>query len=388
MSSLKVLAFTNRTICRRILHHDRQKTRTSLISTRSISKLIDLRSDTVTQPTRSMLATVLTAPTGDDVLGEDPTVLALEDYAADLFGKEKALFVPTGTMSNLVAILAHCNNRASEIIIGSQSHINLWEGGGAANLGGVSTKQIQECANGTLDLDAIRDFYRSDNDDHFAKTELICLENSHNMMGGVALNKKYIDTVGEVARGLDVKVHIDGARIFNASVSLNEPVKNLCEGADSISVCLSKGLGAPLGSILVGKMEFIRLAKRARKRCGGGMRQVGVVASMGLHAFQNHVDRLEEDHIRARRIAKTLYDAGFKQPQDGNIDTNIVYFGLPDQSKVGKEELCRILRDKYGVLLSGGYSKGGQLFRVCTHMDIDDQDTDMALDGIMSVCLE
>ena len=138
----------------------------------------------------------------------------------------------------------------------------------------------------------------------------------------------------------------------------------------------------------MGKMEFIRLAKRARKRCGGGMRQVGVVASMGLHAIQNHVDRLEEDHIRARRIAKTLYDAGFKQPQDGNIDTNIVYFGLPDQSKVGKEELCRILRDKYGVLLSGGYSKGGQLFRVCTHMDIDDQDTDMALDGIMSVCLE
>jgi threonine aldolase len=334
-----------------------------------------------------MLECVLTARTGDDVFGEDPTVLALEEYAADLFGKEKALFVPTGTMSNLVAIFSHCRGRASEMIIGSQSHINLWEGGGAANLGGVSSRQIQENHDGTLDLDAIRDHYCLDNDDHFAKTELICLENSHNMMGGTALEQSYIDDVCELANELDVKVHIDGARIFNASISVGIPVKDLCHGVDSVSVCLSKGLGSPLGSVLVGEKEFIRLAKRARKRCGGGMRQVGVVASMGMFAIQNNVERLAEDHFRAKRMAKTLYEAGFKQPQGGDVDTNIVYFGLPDNSKVTKEEVCDRLSEHHGVLVGSGYNKGGELFRICTHMDINDKDVDKALESILHVCL-
>jgi len=298
------------------------------------------------------------------------------------------LFVPTGTMSNLIAILAHCHGRASEMIIGSQSHICLWEGGNAANLGGVSSKQIQENYDGTLDLDSMRDCYRSDNDDHFAKTELICLENTHNVMGGRALEKTYIDEVSTFAKDLGVKVHIDGARIFNASVSLNTPVAELCSGADSVSICLSKGLGAPLGSVLVGEKEFIRLAKRARKRCGGGMRQVGVVASMGKFAIQNNVSRLSIDHSRAEKIATALHEAGFKQPQQGKVDTNIVYFGLPDHSNVTRNELCDRLRKEYGILLSGGYNKGGELFRICTHMDINDEDVDRAVEDIISLCLK
>ena len=366
----------------------RNATRSIQSSIRSYSKEIDFRSDTVTKPTKPMLESVLTAPLGDDVMSEDPTVLALEEYTADLFGKEKALFVPTGTMSNLVAIFAHCHGRASEMIIGSQSHINIWEGGNAANLGGVSSMQIQENANGTLDLDSIRDCYRLDNDDHFPKTQLICLENSHNMMGGVALQQSYIDDVAVLAKELDVKLHIDGARIFNAAVSMNIPVKDLCRGADSVSICLSKGLGAPLGSVLVGEKEVIRLAKRARKRLGGGMRQVGVVASMGMFAIQNHVDRLTEDHSRARKIAQTLHEAGFIQPQLGKVDTNIIYFGLPKHSKVTKEDLCNQLREKYGILLGGGYNKGGELFRMCTHMGVNDEDVDKALEGIIQLCLE
>lgn len=367
------------------IHNTARSIRSSF---RTYSKYVDLRSDTVTKPTRPMLECVLDAPLGDDVMGEDPTVLALEEYTADLFGKEKALFIPTGTMSNLVAIFAHCHGRASEMIIGSQSHINIWEGGNAANLGGVSSMQIQENHDGTLDLDSIRDCYRLDNDDHFPKTQLICLENSHNMMGGVALKQSYIDDVATLAKELDVKLHIDGARIFNAAVSMNIPVKDLCRGADSVSICLSKGLGAPLGSVLVGEKEVIRLAKRARKRLGGGMRQVGVVASMGMFAIQNHVDRLAEDHCRALKIAETLHEAGFTQPQAGNVDTNIVYFGLPKHSNVTKEDLCEKLREKYGILLGGGYNKGGELFRICAHMGVDDEDVNKALESIINLCLE
>ncbi len=353
---------------------------------RSFTKLIDMRSDTVTKPTQPMLQTTLTAPIGDDIFSEDPTIQSLQQYTAKLFAKENALYVPSGTMSNLIAIISHCNTNASEIIIGSQSHLCLWEGGNVSNIGGVSTKQIQENENGMLDLNCIKDCYRDDNDDHYAKTKLICLENSHNMMGGVVLRKEYIDSVGVLAQELNVKVHIDGARIFNAAVSLNIPVKDLCQSADSISVCLSKGLGAPLGSVLVGDNEFIRLAKRARKRCGGGMRQAGVVASMGLYALQNHVDRLEEDHERAKKIAKTLYGSGFRQPQGGNVETNIVYFGLPENSKVKKEQLCSLLRE-HGVLVGGGYSKGGELFRICTHLDVSDEDVDLALETIIRLCI-
>lgn len=270
------------------------------------SKIVDLRSDTVTLPSQEMIQTAMSTSLGDDVMGEDPTVLELERFMADKFGKEKGLYVPTGTMANLVALLSHCDKtRASEIIIGSGSHINLWEGGNASSIGGIHTRQVQEDdATAELLEDDVLDVVRNGRDDHWPVTTLLCLENSHNMCGGVALPKEYFDRIGRLAHSDkmgNINVHVDGARIFNAAVAQNIDVKDLCENVDSVSICLSKGLGAPLGSVLVGGEDFIELAKRARKRCGGGMRQVGVVASMGLFAVQNNVDRLAEDHIRAKK---------------------------------------------------------------------------------------
>jgi threonine aldolase len=351
---------------------------------RFASTLIDLRSDTVTKPSRPMLEAALSARTGDDVMGEDPTVLELEETVADLFRKEKGLYVPTGTMSNLVAIMSHCNRRSSEIIIGANCHICLWEGGNTAGLGGVHTRQLLEDeTTAQIHRDHISDAFRSDDDDHFAKTELLCLENSHNMMGGVALPLSYVEDIGHLTTELGIKLHIDGARIFNASVCHNVPVDNLCKPADSVSVCLSKGLGAPLGSVLVGDTDFIRLAKRARKRCGGGMRQAGVVAAMGLYAIHNNISRLEADHRRAKRLANELQKNGFYLARNGAVDTNMFYFGLPDNSKVEWKDYCKILQTKHGVGLTGGYSRGGRLFRAVTHLDISDKDIDRAVEAMV-----
>ena len=357
----------------------------------SRKRIIDLRSDTVTQPSATMLQVATQAITGDDVMSEDPTVNELEAYAADLFGKEKALFVPTGTMGNLCAIMAHCHyNKSAEIILGKKSHINIYEGGGYANIAGVSCKQIDEDENAMFSIEDVRDSFHVDNDDHYASSTLICLENTHNMLGGVALPSSYIDTIGKLAhdewKEHDMKVHIDGARIFNAAVSQNISVAKLCASADSVSICLSKGLGAPMGSILVGETEFIRLARRARKRLGGGMRQAGVMASMGMYALQENVDRLADDHTRAKRLAKELQDIGCWLPRNGQVDTNIVFFALPDDCKVTKEELPPLLYEKYGIKIAGGYSSGGRLFRLVTHMDIDDEGIDATIEGITSIC--
>lgn len=334
-----------------------------------------------------MLAFGLAAQTGDDVFGEDPSILQLQAALASKFNKEAALYCPTGTMANLVAIMAHCHDRASEIVIGTQSHLCLWEGGNVSNIGGVSTRQVPELENGQLPLDQVRDVWTSDIDDHWAKTQLVCLENTHNMMGGVALPKSYIDNMGSTCRDLNVKLHIDGARIFNAAVFLEEDVKDLCAAADSVSICLSKGLGAPLGSVLVGDTETIRLAKRARKRLGGGMRQAGVVAAMGLYAIEHNVERLAQDHTRARRMAAELRAHGFQIPRDGKVDTNILYFSLPENSLVTKDLLGARLLAEYGVKVGGGYSRGGVLFRVCTHLDVNDEDLDRATEAIINVCV-
>jgi len=359
---------------------------------RTGQRVVDLRSDTVTQPTPAMLRAATQAATGDDVMGEDLTVNTLESYAADLFGKKRALFVPTGTMGNLCAIMAHCHyNKSAEIITGTKSHINLYEGGGYANVAGVSCKQIQEDDNAILSIEDLRDAFHADDDDHYAKSTLICLENTHNMLGGVALPASYIDTIGKLAHNEweehGVKVHIDGARVLNAAVSLNISPSVLCAGADSVSICLSKGLGSPMGSILVGENEFIRLARRARKRLGGGMRQAGVMASMGMHALLNHVDRLADDHARAKRLAKELQNAGFWLPRGGAVDTNVVFFALPENCKLKKEELPPLLYENYGVKITGGYSSGGRLFRLVTHMDVDDNAIGVAVEGITYLCM-
>lgn len=358
------------------------------IRRRFYTSVVDLRSDTLTSPSQEMLHFGLNSPTGDDVFGEDPTVIELEEYAANLFGKERGLYVPTGTMANLVAVLAHCHGRASEIVIGANSHICLWEGGNVANLGGVHSRQLYEDEeNATLSKEAIRDLRKLDNDDHLPKTELLCLENTHNMMGGVALPPSYIDEMGKLTRDLGIALHIDGARIFNAIVAHGVTPATMCQHADTIAICLSKGLGAPVGSVLVGSTEVIRLAKRARKRLGGGMRQAGVVAGMGLFAIQRNVLRLKDDHDRASRLAAELHRNGFYIPRQGQIDTNIVYFGLPLDSRVAKSEFCQKLYDTFRIKVTGGYSSGGRLFRACTHLDVNDEDVDRATEAIVRVCL-
>jgi len=274
--------------------------------------------------------------------------------------------------------------------MGKHSHINLYEGGGYANLAGVSGKLVEEDEDGKMDVEDLRDAFRRDDDDHYAKTVLVALENTHNMLGGVAVEKGYVDGIGRLAKdewGGEVKIHIDGARIFNAAISLGVSVGELCEGADSVTFCLSKGLGAPMGAVLVGDQEFIRLARRARKKLGGGMRQAGVMAAMGMYALENHVQRLAEDHERAKRLASGLHDMGFWLPRGGKVDTNVVFFGLPEDSKIKKEELPHLLFEKYGVKIAGGYSSGGKLFRLVTHMDVDDEGVEKAIEGIASLCV-
>lgn len=387
-----------KSITSRLLHLQRRcikltptQNRAFTIKATQSNRIVDLRSDTVTQPSQPMLQTAARAPTGDDVMGEDPTVLALQEYVADLFGKEAALYVPTGTMSNLCAILSHCHyNKSAEMILGKYSHINLYEGGGYANLAGVSAKFVMEDEDAMFDMDEVHDAFHKDNDDHYAKTALICLENTHNMLGGVALSAEYVDSIGKLAhetwRENGVKVHIDGARIFNSAVSQSVSPSTLCGGADSVSICLSKGLGAPMGSVLVGDTEFIRLAKRARKRLGGGMRQVGVIAAMGMYALQNNVERLAEDHANAETLARELQNAGFYLPRDGKVDTNVVFFGLPEACNMTKEQLTQSMLDDYGVKILGGYSSGGRLFRLVTHKDVDKEGIDRTIEGIISLC--
>lgn len=333
-----------------------------------------------------MLQAAVTAPLGDDVMGEDPSVVELETYMADLFGKEKALFVPTGTMANLVALLAHCHTRASEVIFGQESHLCLWEGGHAAGLGGIHTRQLQEDAmTAELDMNQVKDAVRTDQDDHWPETKLLCLENTHNMCGGVAMSVDYMDRMASLAHSMNMKCHVDGARIFNSTVAQRITPKELCKSVDSISVCFSKGLGAPLGSVLIGESEVIRLAKRARKRCGGGMRQAGVVAAMGLYAVQNNVERLSQDHVRAKRIGAELQSNGLHLLRDGIIDSNIVYFSLPEDSKIETKDLARRAAKEYGVKFGGDYSKGGKLFRIVTHLGVNDEDTDRTIEAVVNL---
>jgi threonine aldolase len=343
-----------------------------------------------------MLETALSAPTGDDVFGEDPTVVELQEYAANLFQKESALFVPTGTMANLIAVLGHRQLHPAggdEVVVGAASHVSLWEAGGVSAVGGIHSRQlVEDPMTAQLDPRHIRDAFNDDSDDHCAATFLLCLENTHNMLGGVALSQAYVSQMGLLAQELGMAVHVDGARIFNAAAALQLSVSDLCASADSVSVCMSKGLGAPLGSLLVGPAELIRLAKRHRKRLGGGMRQAGVVAAMGLYGLRHHVARIEDDHMRAKRLAAALQSNGFYLLRNGIVDTNIVYFALPEDDNAAaatttKEAFVEELLRVHGVRIGGGYGAGKRLFRAVTHLDVSDEDIDRAIDGICTVAL-
>lgn len=265
---------------------------------------IDLRSDTVTQPTAAMRSAMAQAEVGDDVYGEDPTVNRLQVMAAEKFGKEAALFIPSGTMGNLAAVMAHCG-RGEEVILGDRSHTYLYEAGGVSALGGIHTYILPNAQDGKLATEDLGSAIRPD-DAHFPRTRLICLENTHNRCGGSVLDKAYIDTVAAWAHDNNLKLHLDGARIFNAAVALDLSVADLTSEVDSLTFCLSKGLCAPVGSVLVGDQAFIAEAHRIRKQLGGGMRQVGILAAAGIVALEEMVERLAEDHQRARELANFL----------------------------------------------------------------------------------
>ena len=331
---------------------------------------IDLRSDTVTQPTPEMREAMAKAQVGDDVYEDDPTVNKLQEMAAALLGKEAALFVPSGTMGNLLALLTHCQ-RGDEAIVGDQSHIYLNEAGGMSALGGIHPHPVRNQADGTLALDDIRASIQSE-DVHHTITRLVCIENTQNICGGVPLTVEYTRQVGELAHANGLALHIDGARLFNAAVAQNVSAKELAAPADSVMFCLSKGLAAPIGSMLVGSAKFVRRARHLRKMLGGGMRQVGIVAAAGILSLESMIERLDEDHARARRLAEGLSQVKGIVVDKGSTYTNMVYFDLTKDAPLNAEQVMYKLKDR-GILVGPEtYTR----FRLVTHVWIDDAAVD------------
>ncbi|GMH55425.1 hypothetical protein TrLO_g740 [Triparma laevis f. longispina] len=314
-----------------------------------------------------MKKAMINSPLGDDVMGEDPTVLKLESMLAEQFGMEAGLFFPTGTQSNLCGVMAHCHGRGSEVLLGANAHLCLYEHGNLSTLGGIHSRQIQERPDATLDPSTVEKMIRAD-DPHFPRTDVVCIENTHNVLGGVPLPKSYVDELSKVCVENELKLHIDGARIMNACVAMNVSAEDLCENVNSVSICLSKGLGSPVGSVLVGSSEVIYLARRQRKACGGGMRQAGVIAGAGIFAIENNVNRLADDHARAKVLAGVMKSAGFvidKEPQ-----TNLLFFGVPEGSRLTQDDVIE-KASEVRVLFGGGYS-GGTRCRIAMHKHITD----------------
>ena len=336
-------------------------------------ELVDLRSDTVTKPTPEMREAMAEAEVGDDVYRDDPTVNHLESLAAEMLGKEAALFVPSGTMGNLLALLVHCQ-RGDEVIVGDKSHIYLNEAGGMSALGGIQPCPIPNQNNGTLALNNILASIRTE-DVHHPITRLICLENTQNICGGVPLTLEYTRQVGELARNNNLSLHIDGARIFNAAVAQNISVKELVGPADSVMFCLSKGLAAPIGSVLVGTEKFIARARHLRKMLGGGMRQVGIVAAAGIISLEKMTKRLGEDHARAKNLADGLRQVKGLIVDAGSPSTNMVYLNLSEDVKVDSWQIVERAK-KAGVLLD---AENARRFRLVTHYWVDDAGVENAI---------
>jgi threonine aldolase len=350
-------------------------------------KWIDLRSDTVTKPTEGMRKAIASAEVGDDVFGEDPTTLRLEERTASLLGKEAGLFVASGTMGNLVALLAHAG-RGDEIVLGDRSHTFLYEVGGCAGLGGIHPHVLPNHDDGTLDLDAVEAAIRDASNVHFPRTRVICIENTHNRCGGIALSVEYCDAVDALAKRHGLAVHLDGARLFNAALARGVEPARFTHGTDSVTICLSKGLGAPIGSVLCGDRAFIDEARRMRKAVGGGMRQVGILAAAGLYALEHHVDRLTEDHANAARLAAGIDELdGLSCEQAGEgAWSNLVYFSV-DGAAIGRPDLdARVLAERLRGrgILALPLGAGTPRIRMVTHLDVSRSDVDATLDALRS----
>ena len=354
--------------------------------------IIDLRSDTVTRPTEAMREMMATARVGDDVYGEDPTICELEERLAGILGKQAGVFIASGTMGNLVAMLAHAG-RGDEVILGDLSHTFLYEAGGISALGGIHPHTLPNLEAGTLDLTRIQLAVRNRDDVHAPRTRTIVLENTHNRCGGIALTADYCNRVAALAKDRGLTMHLDGARLFNAAIALGCPITDLTQPFDSVTVCLSKGLGAPAGSVLCGSREFIAEARRARKLVGGGMRQVGILAAAGLYALDHHLERLAEDHANAAVLARGVAGIdGLSCPQAQTPDvgawTNLVYFTV-DGNAIGRPEFDAIELSKrlktHGVL-AHALGSSGKTMRMVTHLDVCSSDIETVLAELRS-CL-
>lgn len=341
-------------------------------------RIIDLRSDTVTHPTHEMREAMARADVGDDQSGEDPTVNRLEELAARMLGKEAALYVPSGVMGNLTAMLTHCG-RGDEVIMGDQSHIFWYESGGGSALGGLPYRTIPNGRYGEMspaDVDAAIRPARNG----FPPTGLLCIENTHNRCGGTVVSKAQMQAVADVAHSRGVPVHLDGARIFNAATYLDTSAAELASVVDTVQFCVSKGLSAPVGSLLAGPAEFIQRARRTRKLLGGAMRQAGVIAAAGIVALEKMVDRLHEDHAQARRLAEQLADLPGIQLYLDTVQTNIVVFELTDERWTPEAFLMALAAE--GLRIS---SFGGRRLRLVAHHGIEPEQYDEAAEIFRSV---
>lgn len=337
-----------------------------------VQPVIDLRSDTVTRPTPQMRRAMAESLVGDDQYGEDPTVGELERIAAEKVGKEAAVYVPSGTMGNLSALMAHCG-RGDEAILGDESHIYWFESGSPAALGGITQFVLPTELDGTIDLDRIGRAIRPPRSG-YPRTRVICVENTHNRRSGRVLPMFYLEALGQLSRQRDVPVHMDGARIFNAAVALGIPASEIARHVDSVQFCLSKGLAAPVGSIVAGSREFIERVRRQRKLLGGAMRQSGVIAAPGVVALETMIDRLADDHVRAKHLASRLGEIDGITVDAAAVQTNIVVFQVDvalDQDAVAAD-----LKAK-GLLVSNYGAVG---LRMVTHNDVDDADVNAAIE--------
>jgi len=325
--------------------------------------MIDLRSDTVTLPTLKMREAIFNAQLGDDVFQEDPTVNKLEKKAANIMGKESAMLVPSGTMGNLISILSWCE-RGTEIILGNKSHTFIYEAGGISAFGGIHSHQLKNQDDGTILLEDIKNAIRLKNV-HFPKTSAISLENTHNMCSGSPLTDKYINSVANISKKNNLKLHIDGARIFNAAVSLNMNVKDLVKNVDSVSFCLSKGLAAPIGSIICGSKEFINKSRRLRKGLGGGMRQAGIIAAAGIISIEKMLNQIKKDHENALLLAKEISSIDNLLIDLEKIKTNIIYFKL-NSKKINGRQLVQKMENCGIKFFETEFNK----FRLVTHLGI------------------
>lgn len=330
--------------------------------------MIDLRSDTVTKPTSEMRQIIANAEVGDDVYGDDPTVNQLQELAADMLGKESALFCSSGTQTNLLALMSHCE-RGDEYIVGQQAHTYKYEGGGAAVLGSIQPQPIEIEADGTLELNRIKSVIKDD-DFHHARTRLICLENT---FSGKVLPLSYLEEANKLASENNLGIHLDGARVFNAAVKLKIDVQKIAENFDSVSVCLSKNLGAPVGSVLCGSKELVSKARRWRKVLGGGMRQAGILAAAGIYALNHNIERLEEDHQNAELLATLLSEIDELNVFEGSGETNMVFFSMDDPQV---DSLAQYLKS-HGILINSRNP-----VRLVTHLDVNRSDIEQTVEKI------